>query len=155
MSIMFKLINRQKKIAINHIVQNDNEDVGDLASYTPSKLTLVTEKPSVISAGFVIQGAVHSEGILLLDGTVRGSIDSVALTVGKSGRVDGNIACKVLHIKGYFAGEALCDELVIDETAVIEASIRYKHIKVARGAVIIGTLGQGSVKHVKAKKAAA
>jgi len=44
---------------------------------------------------------------------------------------------------------------VIDETAVIEASIRYKHIKVARGAVIIGTLGQGSVKHVKAKKAAA
>ena len=152
---MFNLINRQKKIAISHIVQSDDEDNSDLVSTPPSKLTLIAEKPSIISSGCVIQGIIHSEGILLLEGTISGSIDSVALTVGKSGRIDGNVACKVLHIKGYFSGEALCDELVIDETAVIEASIRYKHIKVARGAVIIGALGQGSAKHIKTKKAAA
>jgi len=151
---MFKLINRQKS-AINKIMQSDDEETDDLVSSAPHKLTLVTEKLSIISAGCAIQGAIHSEGIMLLDGTVNGSIESVALTVGKSGRIHGKVACKALHIKGFFSGEAWCDELVIDETAVIEASIRYKHIKVLRGAVIVGSLGQGSVKQVKPKKAAA
>lgn len=156
MSIMFKLINRQKKISTNQIVQDDSDDdIGANASSSPAKLALVTEKPSIISAGCTIEGGIHSDGILLLEGSVNGAIESQALTVGKSGRIRGNVACKVLHIKGFYSGEAVCDELVIDETAVIEASISYKRIKIERGAVIVGTLSQGIVKSLKVKRAAA
>lgn len=151
---MFKRIKPEKKTVTNSTVDPDSGiEAGSMALAASSRLVLVREKPSVISEGCAIEGAISSESILLLDGRFNGTIGSEGLTVGKSGRVQGKVTCKVLHIKGYMAGEAACEELVVDATAVIKADISYKRLKVARGAVISGTLTSGRALTVIRKKA--
>jgi cytoskeletal protein CcmA (bactofilin family) len=150
---MFKLIKHEKKIAISQIVESEGE-AGGFVSASINKLGVLSNKPSVISQGCAIEGAINSDGILLLDGQVNGSVDSEGLTIGRLGRVHGKILCKTLHIKGYFSGDAVCNDLLIDETAVVEASISYKSIKVAHGAIIEGTLTQGSAGNTKKKSVA-
>ncbi len=141
---MFKLLKPHKKIATTSIVeQPSTSEAGGIVANVSNKLVLVRDKPSVISEGCAIEGVISSDGILLLDGKISGAVTSDALTVGKSGHLQGKVSCKVLHIKGFVAGEADCEELVIDATAVIEADIRYKRVRVARGAVIVGTLVSG------------
>lgn len=143
---MFKLLKPHKKIATTSIVeQPSTSEAGGIVANVSNKMVLVRDKPSVISEGCAIEGVISSDGILLLDGKISGSVTSDALTVGKSGQVQGKVSCKILHIKGFLAGEADCEELVIDATAVIEADIRYKRVKAARGAVIVGTLLSGTV----------
>jgi cytoskeletal protein CcmA (bactofilin family) len=152
---MFKLIKQEKKIAVSQIVDGEGaSETGGFVSASINKLGVLSHKPSVISEGCAIEGGINSDGILLLDGQVNGSVDSEGLTIGRSGRVHGKILCKTLHIKGFFSGDAVCNDLLIDETAVVEASISYKSIKVAHGAVIEGTLTQGAAGNTKKKSVA-
>lgn len=108
---------------------------------TPSGVAVLdTHKPTVISEGFSLTGDIVSEGILHIEGRTSGTIKASSINVGPRGYVEGNVACASLHIKGGFAGTAVCGELVIAASAVVKGHITYQLLTIGRGATIEGEL---------------
>ncbi len=108
---------------------------------TPSGVAVLdTHKPTVISEGFSLVGDIVSEGILHIEGKTSGSIKASGINVGPRGFVEGVVACASLHIKGGFAGTAVCGELVIAASAVVKGHITYQMLTIGRGATIEGEL---------------
>lgn len=101
---------------------------------------LDTHKPTVISEGFSLTGDIVSEGILHIEGRTSGTIKASSINVGPRGYVEGTVACASLHIKGGFAGTAVCGELVIAASAVVKGHITYQLLTIGRGATIEGEL---------------
>lgn len=101
-------------------------------------------KPSVISEGFAITGDIVAEGGLHVEGTIRGQVKVKAATIGPRGQVEGTLECGSLQIKGRFSGTAICHDLFVAATAVVEGRIFYQEITAQRGASIQGTLILGT-----------
>lgn len=106
----------------------------------PSASVLDSHKPSVISEGFVLTGDVFSSGILHIEGKINGKIKAESINIGPCGRVEGDLDCETLHVKGVFAGSAICGELVVADKATVQGSVTYRSITVSRGANIEGEL---------------
>lgn len=101
-------------------------------------------KPSVISEGFALVGDVVAEGVLHVEGSIKGTINSDVVNIGLNGAVDGDVRCKSLQIKGSFVGTARCDELIISGKAHVSGRVAYGTLSVQRGATIEGDLIQSS-----------
>lgn len=97
-------------------------------------------KPSVISEGFSFTGEVVADGPLHVEGRFKGTVRVSAATIGSNGSLDGTLECSNLRIKGSFDGDATCDELVLDATARVRGTIRYRSIAMSRGATVVGEL---------------
>jgi len=97
-------------------------------------------KPSVISEGFSLMGDISSEGVLHVEGFIKGTIKTDAVNIGQRGSVEGQVTSKSLHVKGAFVGTAVCDELVIASKARVVGRITYRSLAIQRGAQIEGDL---------------
>lgn len=106
----------------------------------PSASVLDSYKPSVISEGFVLTGDIFSSGILHIEGKINGKIKAESINIGPCGRVDGDLDCETLHVKGVFSGSAVCGELVVADKATVQGNVTYRSITVSRGANIQGEL---------------
>ena len=58
---------------------------------TPQGRTDGAYGESLIAAGMILHGDVHAEGMLRVEGHVKGSIEAGRLTVGLGGTVDGDV----------------------------------------------------------------
>ena len=101
---------------------------------------LESNKPSVISEGFSMTGDILSGGILHIEGKINGKIKAESINIGPRGRVDGQLDCDTLHIKGVFSGSAVCDELVVADNASVKGRVTYRSVAISRGAMIEGEL---------------
>lgn len=115
------------------------------APSTPAKGTatgfvLERNKPSVISEGFSFVGDIQAQGVLHVEGSVRGTVSTESVNIGLAGSVNGRVDCASLQIKGSFSGQAQCRELVVSGKARIQGKITYEILSIQRGAVIDGDL---------------
>ncbi len=101
---------------------------------------LERNKPSVISEGFSLVGDIMADGVLHVEGSVRGTVATGVVNIGPNGSVEGEISCQQLHIKGSFVGQADCDELLIAGKARVSGRVTYRTLSVQRGADIDGSL---------------
>lgn len=101
---------------------------------------LERNKPSVISEGFSLVGDISADGVLHVEGQVRGTVTTHVVNIGPNGSVEGEISCQQLHIKGNFIGQADCDELLIAGKARVNGRVTYRTLSVQRGADIDGSL---------------
>ncbi len=101
---------------------------------------LERNKPSVISEGFSLVGDISADGVLHVEGQVRGTVKTHVVNIGPNGSVEGEISCHQLHIKGSFLGQADCDELLIAGKARVNGRVTYRTLSVQRGADIDGSL---------------
>jgi len=97
-------------------------------------------KPSIISEGFEFIGEIRSNGVVHVEGTVRGKLSLSAITIGSKGSVEGTIQCETLHVKGRFSGTAHCRDLTLSADAVVDGQVYYSQLAVQRGAKITGEL---------------
>ena len=97
-------------------------------------------KPSVISEGFTLQGDISAQGVLHVEGFIKGTVRTDVVNIGPRGAVEGQVASKSLHVKGAFVGTAECDELFIASKARVVGRITYRSLAIQRGALIEGDL---------------
>ncbi len=100
-------------------------------------------KPSVISEGFSLQGDISAQGVLHVEGFIKGTVQTDVVNIGPRGAVEGQVRCKALHIKGAFVGTADCDELFIASKARVVGRVTYRTLAVQRGALVEGDLVHG------------
>ena len=98
------------------------------------------DKPSIVSEGFTIIGELRSNGTLLVEGKVSGTLVAHSVNISATGEVQGEITCTALNIKGLMMGNVVCDELVVASSAHVLGSISYKLISIGSGATIKGDL---------------
>lgn len=117
------------------------------------KLAINGLKPAVnlISEGTVIQGEVHSNGDIRIDGTLKGVIHSKSkVVIGSSGNVDGNIYCDSADVLGKITGTiAVKDILYLKASAIIDGDIQTGKLIVESGATFNGGCSMGSKDSVK------
>jgi cytoskeletal protein CcmA (bactofilin family) len=93
---------------------------------------------SIIGPGMVVTGDMVSEGIVRIEGEVRGTIRAgKAVVLGPAGRVDGDIVTADAVIGGYVSGTIVAhNRLELQSTSVVEGEIQAKpqHLKVDEGA---------------------
>ncbi len=95
-----------------------------------------SQKPSVVSEGFLIRGDIESEGILHVEGSVIGTLKADDVNVGAAGLVEGTLNCKNLSVKGRLSGSVVCDELIVAPSAQIQGEISYVSLTIGSGATI-------------------
>lgn len=113
---------------------------------------------SLIGAGTRIEGDVFFGGGLRLDGSVHGNVralpgQSGTLVVGKTGRIDGEVAAPHVVVNGTINGQVIGFEtLELRSSARVSGDVYYGLMDVRQGAIVEGQLANRAV--VNSKQAA-
>lgn len=102
---------------------------------------------TVIAQGVKVEGDFHSNGDVIIDGEVTGSVEtSQSLQIGESARISANVIAKSAVIAGEVQGNiSASDQLELTETSIVRGDIQTGLISVAAGAQINGTLTMGKM----------
>ena len=103
-----------------------------------NRSSVLSNKPSIISEGFIFEGTITSDGVLNISGTVRGKITAKSVLIDSSGQVDGELNSDQLVIKGQVHGDVNCDDLNVGPLARVDGNISYKYIHIQRGGKVSG-----------------
>lgn len=95
---------------------------------------------TVIGAEAYFQGTITAKGSLRVDGRVDGSIvDAKTVTIGKSGKVKGDISCEVCNVRGEVKGNIVALEQVEALSGSrVDGDIRAPRLMLEEGAVFNG-----------------
>lgn len=100
---------------------------------------------NTIARGTEISGEIQSEGIIRIDGVVKGTVTSKAkIAVGKTGQVIGDIFCGEADIEGKVDGSVNADQkITIRSNGNVTGDIQTDKLSVEAGALFNGTCQMG------------
>ena len=100
-----------------------------------------------IAKGTQIQGDIKTEGVLRVDGTLKGSIESTGkVVVGPSGVIEGSIVCASANIAGQVKAKVQVKELMhLQASAKLHGDITVGKLAIEPGATFSGTCSMGGV----------
>lgn len=97
--------------------------------------------------GTRIEGEIHSEGDMRIDGALKGNVNiSGKLVIGEKGSVEGEIQCAYASVAGYLQGKVQVSELLsLAATAKVNGDVITNKLSVEPGAEFTGSCSMGSV----------
>ena len=100
---------------------------------------------TVIGNEAYFQGTLTAKGSLRVDGRIDGSIvDAKTVTIGKSGKVKGDISCEICYVRGELRGNIVALEHVeVLAGSHVDGDIRSPRIMLEEGAVFNGNCSMG------------
>ena len=104
---------------------------------------LNTRSVSYIGPTVSFKGEISANEGLVVEGEFEGTLNQKdkSLTVGKQGRVTGEIHASVVDVRGTVEGEIHCDDIVhLYSSAEVSGTITCKRIVLDDGAVFNGTV---------------
>ena len=106
---------------------------------------------TVIGHDAYFQGTLTAKGSLRIDGRVDGSVvDAKFVTLGKTGKVKGDISCEVCSISGEVKGNvAAVDHIEVLSGSKVDGDLRAPRIILEEGAVFNGNCSMTSVKSAR------
>lgn len=95
---------------------------------------------TVIGTEAYFQGTLTAKGSLRIDGRVDGSIvDAKIVTIGKSGKVKGDISCEICYVSGEVRGNVTAlDHIEALSGSRVDGDMRSPRIMLEEGAVFNG-----------------
>jgi cytoskeletal protein CcmA (bactofilin family) len=105
---------------------------------TPNATAAIDRKRSVIAEDIVIEGNIHSQGILEFGGQITGDITADAVVLTSTARVRGRVRARQLTIEGELQGAASALNVNIKNGARVQANFAYETLEVASGAQVVG-----------------
>ncbi|MEE8250337.1 MAG: polymer-forming cytoskeletal protein [Gemmatimonadales bacterium] len=115
------------------------------------------DKLSVIAVGATVNGEIDSQGVVKVEGVVKGSVRAAGqVLVAAGGLIDGNVHSHEAIIGGEVRGGIFGDERVEIQTgAVVQGDIATKRLLVQEGGEVNGYLKMGEPKGAQARRALA
>ena len=101
-------------------------------------------KISTISENLHITGTLHSNGKISFNGSIKGSLESKSLYVGKNGFVDGKVEADEAVILGRVKGTLKGNKVRLASSSRIEGDTYHQVIAIEDGAIY-----EGSIKRIK------
>ncbi len=105
----------------------------------------VNEAETVISASVKVEGEFVSQGNVLIEGTVEGTLKTEKdLRVGQRARISADVSAANANVAGEVHGNLnVSERLELEPTARIFGDIRTKILVVASGAAVNGKISMG------------
>ncbi len=94
--------------------------------------------PTIISKDLKIEGDLFNNGIIEIEGLVKGSIFGGLVVIREDGAIEGQVEVDSIEIKGRFDGAIKAKAVAIFNGAQVVGSIEYEIISVEDGASIDG-----------------
>ena len=109
---------------------------------------------TVIGNEAYFQGTLTAKGSLRIDGRVDGSVvDAKTVTIGKSGKVKGDISCEVCYVCGEVRGNITAlDHVEAQAGCRIDGDIRSPKIMVEEGALFNGSCTMDNARTAERKE---
>ena len=109
--------------------------------------TEMIEMVNTIGAGTVVTGDVQSKGDIRVDGTLKGSVNTLGKVVlGKEGVIEGDVVCKNADIAGNIKAKITVSELLsLKATAKLNGDITTNKLSIEPGATFTGSCSMGAV----------
>lgn len=109
------------------------------------------DKLSIIAVGATINGEIDSQGVVKVEGVVKGSVRaSGQVLIAAGGLIDGNIHAREAIVGGEVRGGIFGDERVeIQAGAVVQGDIATKRLLVQEGGEVNGYLKMGEPKQAQ------
>ena len=100
-----------------------------------------------IAKGTRIQGDIKTEGVLRVDGTLIGSIESTGkVVVGPSGKIDGSVRCASANISGEVKAKLIVKDLLhLQASAKVNGELTAGKLSIEPGAIFTGSCSMGGV----------
>jgi cytoskeletal protein CcmA (bactofilin family) len=100
-----------------------------------------------IAKGTHIQGDIRTEGVLRVDGTLLGSVESTGkVVVGPTGRIEGSITCTSANVSGEVKAKLIVKDLLqLQASAKLHGEITVGKLAIEPGATFTGTCSMGGV----------
>lgn len=115
-----------------------------------------TEEVTVIGKGFVFEGGIRAEDVVVVAGRVTGPVSSEALVhVLEGGVVCGDVSGKAVLIEGAVDGDIHADEqLELGKTSRVRGNVHGPRVALAEGAYLRGKVkaSSGSVKRFRERR---
>jgi cytoskeletal protein CcmA (bactofilin family) len=121
------------------VIESQPED----AETAPSNEEYLARSVSYVGPGLQMSGNIVAEENLIIEGVAEGSIKcgDKQLTVGKKGRVSGQIVGNVIEVRGTVEGDIYSHEIVrLYPTAVVDGAIYCKRLVMDDKAVFNGSI---------------
>lgn len=112
------------------------------------------EPETVIAASVKLEGDFQSQGNVLIEGVVEGSLKTERdLRVGERARITADVSAANAVIAGEVRGNVfVAERLELEPTARLMGDVRTKILVVASGATINGKLAMGTEQSAEEKK---
>ncbi len=101
-------------------------------------------KISTISENLHITGTLYSKGKISFNGSIKGSLESNSLYVGKNGFIDGKVEADEAVILGRIKGTLKGNKVRLASSSRIEGDTYHQVIAIEDGAIY-----EGSIKRIK------
>ncbi|MCG7598238.1 polymer-forming cytoskeletal protein [Halomonas sp. McH1-25] len=108
-------------------------------------------RPSIIGANTRVEGSVIGEEELIIDGQITGTVEFKrnGVSIGSTGRVEGDIYAQTLHVAGRVEGRLIASKKVtVHRSAHIVGSIITPCLALEDGAVFRGDIDMNSENEV-------
>lgn len=109
---------------------------------------------TIIGAEAYFQGTLTAKGSLRVDGRIDGSIvDAKIVTVGKTGKVKGDISCEICYLSGEVKGNVIAlEHIEVLAGARLDGDIRSPRIMLEDGATFNGNCSMGKPEKKQAEQ---
>ena len=91
---------------------------------------------SIIGESLTIKGDIESIGSIDIIGNFVGDGSFNILNIREFGSVKGKITAEHATINGQIDGDLIVEKLIINKTAIINGTIKYKTIAIEDGAIL-------------------
>ncbi len=86
---------------------------------------------TIIASGAKIDGVFNCQSRLHVDGEVKGQINSQSIvTIGKNGKIHGQVVANRLIVNGLFEGDANCDGVEVLEGGTFLGKVHSKELMI-------------------------
>ena len=93
---------------------------------------------STIGEDLQITGNVSSKGEIHLDGEVIGDVSCVALVLGESGKLEGNVIADDVVIRGRLVGSIRALRVTLQAMSHVEGDVYHQSLAIEQGAFFEG-----------------
>jgi cytoskeletal protein CcmA (bactofilin family) len=94
--------------------------------------------PSILSAGFRVEGDVVCASEVHVDGALSGNLTAAKITIGEGGSVSGTVEAETAVINGALSGRLVAVDVVLGRSSHVTADIVYCSMRIEPGAVFEG-----------------
>lgn len=119
----------RKKSSSNEIDSNQ-EDV--VVKEKPSK----NSTPTIIASDMTIEGQIVSQGLIEIEGKIKGSVKGHSIALLEKGVIEGDVTAESFCVRGKFLGNIIAQNVNIASKASVVGTIEYGLLSVEDGAII-------------------
>lgn len=94
--------------------------------------------PSILSAGFRIDGNIACAGELHVSGTLIGNLTASKVTLGEGGSINGSVEAETAVINGALQGRLVAVNVILGRSAQVSADVIYCSMRIEPGASFEG-----------------